>query len=216
MKLRHNLAGRKFGMLTAIEHLGYGQWHCLCDCGRERDARSSKLRSGKIKDCGCLRRRDIAGKKFGNWTAGSHVYGGNWRCRCDCGKTALVPSGRLLSGKSKSCGCLPHTNKKHGKPPEYNSWRAMKARCQNPNNNRYAKYGAAGIKVCRRWQSFLDWYADMGPKPTRSHSIDRRADDDSTAHYSCGRCDECIENGWKSHCTWATPVQQAQNRRPRT
>ena len=61
--------------------------------------------------------------------------------------------------------------------PEYNSWRAMRERCNNPKYKRYDRYGGRGIKVCERWDDgdtgFLHFLEDMGKKPDPKYTIDR-------------------------------------------
>lgn len=79
---------------------------------------------------------------------------------------------------------------------EGNSWRAMIARCEDKNYWAYKHYGGRGIKVCKRWKSFENFLADMGPKPTPKHSIDR-IDNDK---------DYCPDN-----CRWATQKEQVCN-----
>jgi hypothetical protein len=74
----------------------------------------------------------------------------------------------------------------------------IKARCGNPNNAYFHRYGGAGISVCERWlASFEDFFADMGPKPSPAHSIERR---DGSLGYEPGNCE------------WATATAQARNR----
>jgi hypothetical protein len=77
----------------------------------------------------------------------------------------------------------------------------MKDRCCRPLAYCYHLYGGRGITVCERWQnSFSAFLADMGPKPSPEHSIDRINND---GNY-------CAEN-----CRWATTKEQQANRRPR-
>jgi len=142
----------------------------------------------------------------------------HWECYCNCGnKEIIIVRGyRLTSGKTKSCGCLQkdmvkQSNHKHGLSHTsiYHTWSTMKARCYNINNHRYVRYGGRGIRVCERWlYSFENFYADMGNKPLSELSIDRI---DNNLHYSCGRCEECIKNGWKMNCRWATSKIQGRN-----
>jgi len=65
---------------------------------------------------------------------------------------------------------------RHGlaKSPEFNTWGNMKRRCNNPNHPDYPNWGGRGIKVCDRWmESFLNFYEDMGPRPSKEYSLDR-------------------------------------------
>lgn len=128
-----------------------------------------------------------------------------WECLCDCGNTIYAAANNLKAGRTSSCGCLSKevaskTHKVHGlrNAPEWYVWSSMKARCYNPNNQRFDRYGERGIRVCDSWLAeFAAFYRDMGPRPSPKHSLERR---DNNGNYA------------PSNCYWATAMQQARNR----
>ena len=116
---------------------------------------------------------DIVGQKFGRLTVISRAENGKtgqprWNCKCDCGGETTVWKGNLLSGRTKSCGCLNKElaaarHRTHGmfRTPIYKIWAAMKSRCYNENNPRHKDYGGRGITVCERWNKFENFYAEV-------------------------------------------------------
>lgn len=133
---------------------------------------------------------------------------------CDCGTRTTVRRDKLLSGWTKSCGCLIQ---RHGhvpagvKSPTYRSWNGMMSRVVYVGSKNHRYYSAMGVEVCMRWTHFKNFLEDMGQKPDWADGgIDRI---DPWGNYSCGRCQECLANGWPANCRWATRSQQALNQR---
>lgn len=110
-----------------------------------------------------------------------------WKCICTCGNVKIVSQSNLVTGNTKSCGCLNSelrkkawSNKetarfgksnptyKHGACSDersqtqkrlYTIWSSMKQRCNNSNATEYSIYGDRGIKVCDEWEhDFLNFY----------------------------------------------------------
>ena len=127
-----------------------------------------------------------------------------WKCSCSCGGVAVVDSLKLRTGHTTSCGChqrevfsrLTHGQSK-AKTRTYRTWKEMRQRCLNPNNDKWRWYGGRGISICREWDKFEVFWADMGDRP-EGKTIDRI---DSDGNYE------------KSNCRWATPTEQATTNR---
>jgi hypothetical protein len=150
-----------------------------------------------------------------------------WLCRCECGGETYSTAFSLAHGKKRSCGCLikevakatikmnvhdkftgfgSGPNYQHGQSrsgqntPTYQSWRAMKDRCESSTRHNAANYKEKGISVCDRWaDSFEAFFADMGERPS-GHTLDRIIGSEG---YS------------PDNCRWATPKEQAANRQRR-
>lgn len=160
-------------------------------------------------------KHNLIGQIFGNWTVLNKVYsdkiGTVYECICKCGNLKNIYRGNLLSGKTKSCGCLKgqliakkklkhgHSKSKNHKPSKvYSTWSSMLTRCTNKNNKRYKDYGERGISVCERWKIFENFLEDMGMPPANNYSIDRI---DNNGIYE------------KNNCRWASKKTQSRNKR---
>ena len=149
---------------------------------------------------------DLTGQKFGELTVIQRAENQSkktvWLCKCDCGNIVKVVSANLISGNTKSCGCLKITkNTKHGdyKSKLYHIHHSMFCRCYNHKDMAYKWYGAKGITVCEEWKEyskFKEWATHNGYK--EGLSIDRI---DSDKNY-------CPEN-----CRWVTLQEQAKNKK---
>lgn len=152
------------------------------------------------------------GERFGRLTvirkAEPINYKRRFLCVCDCGTEKVCLSFLLLSGRTRSCGCLhketaAKLNRAHGEAtkketPEYRAWKGMRTRCNNPKFIQAKNYGGRGIMVCERWDDYAAFLSDMGRRPSTRHSLDRI---DVNKGYS------------PDNCRWATKEQQANNTR---
>lgn len=162
------------------------------------------------------KRRNIkVNDRFTRLTVVEVISVGRLRCLCDCGNVVVLYRNALLVGHDKSCGCMHQEVLARGKRPthggsvgqsatgkissEYAAWRSMKARTQRETDGSFKHYGARGIKVCERWlESFENFIADMGYKPSPEYTLERR---DVDGNYS------------PENCYWATRITQGRNKR---
>lgn len=155
---------------------------------------------------------DLRGTRFGKLVVVELVHAPRrrkWKCKCDCGRDALVYPNNLKRGLTRSCGCgerawrraFGPSRRTHGasNTRELSIWNNMIRRCEDPKNAAFRYYGARGIRVCKRWRnSFQAFMADMGPRPSRRHSVDRM---DNNGNYE------------PRNCRWALPIEQGRNAR---
>lgn len=155
--------------------------------------------------------KDIAGQKFGRLqvmgltgeinTDRRHL----WYAKCDCGNDCKVISKALLSGETRSCGCLRaetciKRSTTHGlrRTREYEIWLGIKKRCLDPNHSTYAGYGAKGITIFEEWAyDFEKFLAYVGKCPEKDSTMDRI---DNTKGY------------FPDNVRWLPPDDQSRNK----
>jgi hypothetical protein len=163
---------------------------------------------------------DLTDKKFGRLYVKKRAGTNSskkplWECECDCGNVKNIIGAALVNGTTQSCGCLrkevtSQRSKTHGmrKTRIYETWYAMKKRCQNEGNISYPYYGGRGIRVCEKWETFSGFIEDMyaayldhveqyGEKQTTLDRIDSNKDYDP------------------ENTRWATYTTQSRNTRVR-
>lgn len=165
-----------------------------------------------------MRSRDLTNQVFGRLTAlkiSTEPMKGSssstpWVCRCECGTEKVIRAIHLTNGSTLSCGCLirqktserslTHGHKRNGvRSPTYAVWSSIMTRCTNPKTANWNDYGGRGITVCERWRnSFEAFLEDVGERPSKDHSIDRK---DVNGNYEPG------------NVRWATRAEQCRNKR---
>lgn len=204
-----DLIGRKFNKLTILAVVGRNKKseHIVsaqCDCPDKtiKNYRYINIKLGISKSCGCLRKEDVLGNKYGRWTViddtmnkknGSRIV----VVQCSCEKKIIksVALSSLKSGDSSSCGCVKEENsigdrtRTHGltKHPLYDLFNKIINRCENKEFIRYQDWGGRGIFICEEWrndfQLFYDWCISNGYK--EGLQIDRRDNDGPYAPWNC-------------------------------
>lgn len=145
-----NLTGIKFGNWLVISPVSSPigiknstqYWKCKCDCGKEKNVASVSLTRGTSKSCGCYRYRgiiDLVNKKFGRLVVikfyKKNKHGGSdWECLCECGKIKIAHGSNLISGGTKSCGCL------HDESSRNNGFKRLLPPGESSFNSLYSGY----------------------------------------------------------------------------
>jgi hypothetical protein len=182
---RTDLHGRTFGRLKVLKYEGqnkyrHSTWRCKCSCGVYCTVVGNSLMLGLTQSCGCLHQevRAVAGLSMGKKFGSTNI------------RLAHIVNVKHGHCKGKRKGDTSST---------YTSWNSMLDRCTNPRTQWWKNYGGATppVRVCRRWKSFENFLADMGPRPAGT-SLSRLAD---SGDYKPG------------NVVWGTRAHQAEQQR---
>lgn len=157
---------------------------------------------------------DLSNKKFGRvrvlYRDGTHIFPSGqkrplWLCECECGKRFKTFAQNLMSGNTKSCGCLrSELNTSHDKwgTKIYKCWDNMRNRCLNPKATGFKYWGGRGISIYPKWvhsfDAFYDYVSKLEHFGEVGYTLDRI---DNNGNYE------------PNNLRWATRSQQNKNKR---
>lgn len=156
------------------------------------------------------RKTDFRGVRVGLLLVTHYLLRSRWSATCQCGETIVVKADKISAKSVYSCGCIQRRRYFRRRPRllykrERHALASAINRCHNPDASDFYRYGGRGITVCDRWRYGEDgmtgeecFLTDMGRRPSKHHSLDRRDND--------GPYDP-------SNCRWATLTEQNRNRR---
>ena len=217
MEVREGQRFSKWETISLTKSGSHRAWICKCDCGTIKVIIENVLRSGTSTKCrkcylkGPRVPREFIheiGHRFGKFVLIDRLKeerpSGNisiYTLKCDCGAIKMMSAGNIENYRNQMCRKCAlemrgHTPHGMSHTLTYSTWEGMKRRCNNPKAPKYKHYGGKGIRVCERWNKFVNFLEDMGERP-EGMVIDRI---------------DCNGNYEPGNCRWVTPQQNNDNR----
>lgn len=115
-----DLTGKCFGLWTVLykdtekHNTRDVRWICKCKCGNIKSVLGKHLKNNKSVSCGCNKKNDLTGQKFGKLNVLETLYNydnykrATYKCACECGNIVYIKGAQI--NKRKSCGCSTRKN----------------------------------------------------------------------------------------------------------
>lgn len=201
-----DITGNRYGKLIVVERAGtykYGEvtWLCQCDCGKQSTVRSSSLRRGDTKSCGCIaaglarKRLETHGMSktrlfhiwsmmlercYRSYNKSYPRYGGRGILICDEWKNNFSSFYEWASSNGYSDALsIDRIDNDKGYYPENCRWTTVKEQANNRSTNNL-------LSACGRTQTLVQWASERGVQP------------DTIAHR--------IKHGWPVKCAIFAPI----------
>lgn len=172
-----DFVGQQFGKLLAVKKIKItlpngkrtAGYLCRCDCGKSKTALVCDLVTGSVKSCGCLRFNTIAiGSVFERLTVVRTFhdrYGDKTArcvCQCVCGNKTTVRARALLTGNTRSCGCLRDELAHKGLLPGESARNALLRRCIENAKATGREFSISAEQAFKLFESTC-YYCGIGP-----------------------------------------------------
>lgn len=157
-----NEIDKKYGKLTVISVFRENSvtWaKCRCNCGGEKITRLSSLKNGNCTSCGCAKRENFEGQRFGKLAVVKFDHAEKrqafWLCQCDCGNYSVVPTRNLKNGNTRSCGCESKKQYKNALADMAEGTRAGGLMRKPGKNNTSGRVGVYFNKNRNKWTAHI-------------------------------------------------------------
>lgn len=191
-----NETGNRYGRLTVIryDHTDKRQgayWLCACDCGCTSVVKGNRLRNGKTKSCGCLKRE--AQENLGENT--KEISSARMK---EFNKVFWTEENRQRNREAAT---------KHGDTGTrlFSIWSHMRERCNRENGDHATWYHDKGIRVCDEWDGSFELFREW------SYANGYREQPDDTPYKEMLSIDRIDPNEGYSptNCQWISVSQNS-------
>lgn len=156
-----DLVGKQFGLWTVLyrDTEKYNtrdvRWICKCECGTIKSVLGKYLRNGKSISCGCSKKVDLTGQRFGKLVVLETLYGYNGynrathKCKCDCGEILYLTGN--MNDRNSCVKCSYESNRKDYTGHRFGKLVVLEMLYNYKNNETYCKCNCdCGVELITR------------------------------------------------------------------